>query len=377
VEKKVRDKTETRDAIIWELDEENRIAWVKIQGSDELVNAHFPQNQWSLPKWARVGNCARVRHRQGHRGYLEVIGEGRAIPKPAIGVAHPEPVDLADAILDGLQILPTSPASMSVLVTSGSYRINGRTYYYDAVTLDFIEMDDPAPMTMEINSEHIMGVGNYTVAIDSPCTTSGEWRYDLLQIGTDVVVDYITGECGVDPAFPEVSENHLQIGDYIFVSWQTTDIEGWNIGYTQDTQVPTWLEYDITAISPASFDNSILVFEWCDPVGCASYPNPEIYITVSVKDQVGYDCYPGGAGFDFTLSRDSGTGQVWSSDDGWSTSVDQHVTADYKYAFKYRRQEASTEYQPAFTVTLDSLPVLSRAINFYLQISGEVMAPPS
>jgi hypothetical protein len=233
-------------------------------------------------------------------------------------------------------------------------------------------------MVMDFSSQYIMGVGNYTVAIDVPCSTSGEWRYDLLQIGADVEIDYITGECGVDPAFPAVSEDHLQIGDYVFVAWQTTVIEGWNIGHTQTVQVPTWLDIEIAAIAPAEFDSTYSLFEWCDPGGCAAYPNPEVYIKVLVQDQTGLDCFPGAGGFDFTLTKTAGTGQVWSADDGYSgASVTQNVTGDTKYWFKYKRIEDSTEYLPTFTIELDTVPPLSRGQMMLLKISGEQLAPQS
>lgn len=38
-------RTETRDAILWDVDWANRIARVKIQGSNEYVNVSFPTNE--------------------------------------------------------------------------------------------------------------------------------------------------------------------------------------------------------------------------------------------------------------------------------------------------------------------------------------------
>jgi hypothetical protein len=171
-----------------------------------------------------------------------------------------------------------------------------------------------------------------------------------------------------------VEENHLQCGDYIFVAWETSVIEGWNIGYVMTTQVPTWLDLSFSEIGDADFQSN--VFGWCDPVLCNEYPNPEIYMTVSVQDQIGMDCYPGAGGYDFTVTIESGTGQVWSSDSGYSSSsVTQNVVGDYKYAFKYRRIEDSTEYLPTIRFDLASVPPLSRTTALYLVISGEALAP--
>lgn len=376
VERKVKVKTETRDAVIWSLDETQRIAWVRIQGSDELINAHFPQNQKVLPSFARQGNSVILRHREGQRGYVEIIGEGRAIPSPIDGISHPGPIDLEDVILSGLDMYPTTPAQMGVYITNGSYRIGGTIYYFVTEQLDYIVMDDPAAMAMESSTNYILGAGNFTVAIEPGCASSGEWRYDLLQIGTDSVIDYISGECAAGPDFPNVSDNHLQVGDYIFVSWETSAIEAYNIGHTMDVQEARWLTMDFTAIAPAVFDAMPPVFRYCADGACATYPNPECYVNVNIKDQSGLECFPGGAGFNLTLTKSAGTGTIYSEDSGWgSTTAVQFLTDAGTYAFRYKRDETITETSPVFIGSLSSTNNLTIPGMFYLEVSGEDFAP--
>ena len=294
VERKVKNKIETRDAIVWQVDEDESIAWVKIQGYDGLINAHFPQNMSVSPQWCRVGNAVRVRHRGGVRGYFEIIGEGRAIPTAIIGVSHPSPIPLTDGIIEGLEILPTTPASMSVYVTEGYFRIDQTVYYYSGESTGYIIMDDPAPMVMEFASDNIMGIGNYSVSLAPHCGTSGEWRYDLIQIGTDSVLDYITGECGTDPEYPEVEDDHLMVDNYIFVSFDTTAIESWNVGYEMVSQIPTWVDFEVSGIGDAYYYDPYRIFNWCDPVLCNEYPNPEVNFKVLLKDQLGQPFIPVG-----------------------------------------------------------------------------------
>jgi hypothetical protein len=74
VDKRVERKNIDRDAIIWSVNLAQHYAYVKIQGSNTQIKAHFPQN-WSYePYWLKTGNAVRVRHRSGTRGYIEIIG---------------------------------------------------------------------------------------------------------------------------------------------------------------------------------------------------------------------------------------------------------------------------------------------------------------
>ena len=67
MERRVRQKTESRDGVIWSVDEEGKKAWIKIQGTTELIAAELPQNLKETPWWARPGAAVNIRHRQGSR----------------------------------------------------------------------------------------------------------------------------------------------------------------------------------------------------------------------------------------------------------------------------------------------------------------------
>ena len=85
MERHLRDKTESRDAIVWDIDESNFLVRCKIQGSNEYILCYYPRNWQTLPPWCKRGNAVRIAHRGGIRGNLEVIGNGRAIPTPIAG----------------------------------------------------------------------------------------------------------------------------------------------------------------------------------------------------------------------------------------------------------------------------------------------------
>jgi len=208
VERQVSAQSETRDAVLWDIDTINQLCRVKIQGSANLITAHFPRNWKNTPYWLKRGNAVSIRHRSGTRGYIEVVGEGRAVPSPVSGGGSvlPDPQSLPDMILTGCQLFETSPPSMNLIATSGAYRISGIVYTFNPSNLTGvgIVMDVPAPMVMGSGSVMSMGTGLYTVALD-PAPSAGLFRYDMCCVGIDGVLDYVPGTpAATSPVFPAV-----------------------------------------------------------------------------------------------------------------------------------------------------------------------------
>ena len=130
MERHLRDKTESRDAIVWDIDESNFLVRCKIQGSNEYILCYYPRNWQTLPPWCKRGNAVRIAHRGGIRGNLEVIGNGRAIPTPMAGADQfPTAQDLHDGVVTGGEVSPYS--GMTVEVEDTTYRIDGTTYTLD------------------------------------------------------------------------------------------------------------------------------------------------------------------------------------------------------------------------------------------------------
>lgn len=347
VDKRAERRVETRDAIVWDIDWTSYTCRVKIQGSAEYVRAHFPRNWKKRPYWLQRGNAVMIRHRQGVRGYIEVFGEGRAIPTPVEGPALPTPQAQPDMVLYGCTVSESTPPEMGVLVASGAYRIDGTTYYLNPTQQGYVEMDDPGTMIM--GSADIMGFGLSSVALDAAPTTVGYWRYDALAVGIDGEIDYIKGVESTTPVKPAIPANHLQIGSYILIQYNDTSVDHSNIGALWVQKNPTTVE---VTISGANIDAN----GYFDYVGGGGYPNPECTVRVAILDQYGEAMVTTTNGFTATLAIDSGTGEVWSTTSGWSgTSVSQSFTSYYD--FKYRREEdASPEISPILKATL-SLPI--------------------
>ena len=365
-------RTETRDAILWDIDWNNYEARVKIQGTNELVIAHFPRNWKTQPYWLKKGNAIRVLHREGIRGYVEVIGEGRAIPTPVTGSVLPPEESLPDMILTGCVVSESTPPQMGVYITSGTFRLNGTVYYLTPDVTGYIIMDDPPPMTM--GSGDLMGSGGYTVSFDPAPTTPGYWRYDAICVGEDLVIDYIKGVESTEPVKPAIPSDHLQLGDYILVQWGVTAIYNKDIGFEWYQALPTMLE--ITAVSYTGTISGEQYFEWYNS-GETYWPNPECYIKFDVLDQYGEPIAPGAGGYSGTLDMMAGTGDIWSLDTGYSSSeVSQDWSTHSYYNFKYRRNEVASPHEasPIVMATLDYSPEIKTAFTLYLT-SGEYVYP--
>jgi len=184
-------RVESRDAIIWQVLAEQRICTIKIQGSTNLLYARYPQNWESTPQYIKAGNAVRVAHRGGNQGILEIVGHGRSIPTIS-GVERPAPVD---APITGLDVLAVY-GEMQVTVTPGSYRLSGITYTTDS---------DPVA----------------TVSFTAP--SAGYWRYDILVIGSDMVVDKINGTPSTtNPTLPSTPSDHVKIGHVLLYGGMTS-----------------------------------------------------------------------------------------------------------------------------------------------------------
>lgn len=347
VDRRVRLKTETRDAIVWDLDWVNYVAKVKIQGSNEYVMAHFPRNWKETPYWLKKGNAVSIRHREGNKGYIEVIGEGRAIPTAVEGGSMPEPDSEPDMVLTGLEVTATEPTSLGVWVSSGSYRINSIIYYIFPASGEYVVMDDPAPMVMSSSGDEIMGGGIASIEFD-PAPAEGYYRYDMITVGTDSQIDYTVGTPHrTDPQYPSVPTDHLLLA-YVLVRWSSTYIADSDIDAEFQQVVPSTLEIEFSASTGASFSGEYMEYT---PSGESGYPNPQANVAVQCYDQYGLSLSISGT---MTLELVSGSGDIYSATTGWDSSEVTQSASWGGYTFKYRRDETGSESSPAFRVTFDT-----------------------
>ncbi len=329
---------ESRDGVIWYVDSDSSCR-VKIQGTDNLVTAHFPRNQKARPSWMRPGNAVRIIHRGGTRGYIEVAGQGRAIPQPSLGNALPNPGITGDGIIEGMLTTATEPPGNSVTITNGSYRINGIIYYFTGTGLGYVLMKDPATMTMGDYPVTKMGISLYYL---DPAPAVGYFRYDILVIGNDQMIDYIKGgEVTSNPVMPDVPTNHILICSILRIGADTV-VENSRIGMKWTTPKVTQVE---------------LVY---DPDFYWDFGDdtPEMDIQIKIKDQYGHSIstvvYTR-----ISLQKLFGTGKVWSESTGYHDTYVQQIITGSSYTFKYERNQlASPEIYPHLLFTLDSSPEL-------------------
>lgn len=277
VNHRINQNKETADGILWNVDMVRLKAMVKIQGTNEMVVAHFPRNWKEVPYWLKPRNAVRIIWRGGNRGYIEIFGEGRAIPTPVEGPTQPDVSSTTNYWISGGQLLPTGNSNLSLVATGGLYSINGQTYTFAPTLLsgDLATMNDPAPMVMGSGEVMAMGVTEYVVVLDTapPCY---RYRYDAFVVGTDGEIDYLKGtESANEPVKPPLPTDHLLIGDYILVRPNVTTILQADIG-------AEWTAATIATIEITSM-------EWRN----AWDPDDEIYkpyiiVDFEVNDQ--YDC---------------------------------------------------------------------------------------
>ena len=213
--------SETRDAILWDVDWDNRIARVKIQGSNEYINVSFPTNEAIHPAWMKAGNAVRVIHRGGIRGNMEIIGHGQAIPTPLPGAqVHPLVSELTDMVLTGLEVLPTDPASMNVTITAGTYRIAGTEYDGVPGLAEAEVMSDTDPLLMsDAYPQATMGetTGDYPVMGVDDATMSDGFTVFTMGADADKLFAVRAGPEGTNPDYatievePELSFTEMEV----------------------------------------------------------------------------------------------------------------------------------------------------------------------
>jgi len=339
IDRSSKSRVESRDGVLWAIDSDSSCR-VKIQGSNELITCHFPRNQKARPSWLRIGNAVRISHRGGVRGYLEVSGQGRAIPQPVLGSALPPAGTTADGIIEGMVVSATEPPSNSVLISAGRYRINGTIYNYLGENTGYPLMT--ADSTIVMGSVPVMGLGVPSFELAAP-PAEGYFRYDLIVIGADRVTDYITGTPATsNPPMPGVPANHILLNFILWVGGEAT-ITSERIGILWTVPRAT----SLTTTSDAEFP-------WSE-----SDDTPETDISVQFRDQYGRLISAPSTGWKVTFTKIIGTGQVYSATTGYDADeASKTVLSGSSASFKYQRDQLATEVQPYFMLTVESSPPL-------------------
>lgn len=324
-----------RDAIVWDYDDINMTVRCKIQGSNEYIVCHYPRNFRTKEEWCKRGNAVRIEHKGGIRGYLEVVGHGRAIPSPVSGATFPTAETLSDGIISGGTVTPFN--SMTVEIDATTYRIDGTLYFLNQ-DADFFVMGDDSLGAMGSAGSAPMGASfNQYVTLDA-APSVGLFRYDLIVAGTDSSIDVIKGdEVASDPVMPAIPADHVRIA-HIFMIGGITEIGIENINTLWESRRLTSLAI---AFSNGSGSDGGTIQNDKEFVFHETSDTPYCVITATFKDQYGWA---------FSESRSTtmalvyGTGKIsYSPLEGWATSDVTRTSSGSTVTFYYQRDQLATE----------------------------------
>ncbi len=321
---------ETRDSVVWDVNVPARYCRVKIQGSNELIVAYFPQGWQQTPSWLKEGISAKINHMGGVRGRIEVIGPGQFVPTPVSGGTLPTPATPPDAVTLGGHVGASATPAMSVDVDAATYRIGGVSYSSSATTVSI----DAAPAV-------------------------GQYRYDIIYADTAGTVHVAKGTAAAsDPVMPSIPANTVQLGYVLVYGGMTSVTSTWtNRGYSDP--VP-----GSVTVEPTDDD--------------LAWGEMSTVVTVSVFDQYGNPYSEAAPGIYLTLEfQEMGNGTLHSDEEGDSTTkIGAHAGAGSNhYHFTYTRNGLATDQ----SVTLKGTNETTRTRSGYATIllrdeNGNVMA---
>jgi hypothetical protein len=344
-EKIAESRRETRDAIVWDVlsGDSDRKCRVKIQGSNQLIIAHYPFNWGTNPEWVKPGNAVRITHQGGMRGKIEVVSHGQLVPSPVDGGAS-SPIDVtpADTVLTGCNVtqLP-NPSNLRVRVTTGTYRINGITYTASSMTMS-------ATPDATMGDNIVMGQATAVIELDA-APSSGNYRMDLISIGTDGVVDYNAGTVvSSDPQPDAVAANHLQLATILVYGTMTVV-----------------LNKDINAIWSAPFLAYVRATISDEELDWMSESTSVITLTAYDQYDVGFSRSILNGGILFSLEFVSGSGTL---SDAVSATRSEKLTAQTNASFTYTRDNDAGDISPTFIGAAEESYVMEAADSIYITL---------
>ncbi|MCK5617635.1 hypothetical protein KAR91_88035 [Candidatus Pacearchaeota archaeon] len=341
-------RVETRDCIIWDVLPAQKICRCKIQGSNELVIAYYPENWQSTPVWLKPGNAVILRHTFGNRNRLEVAGNGQMVPTPVEGDAAPAIETGPDAVLSGCQLYEiTDNRQMAVFVYTGVIRIAGEEYILDSISMDESTLFD---MSMGGLIDRIAEV----VAFDA-APSAGQFRYDMIVVGSDLVLDYVKGtSASSDPVMPTVPAGHVKCGHVLIIGGMT-QIAQVDINRLWAAPIPSALTFTIA-------DDDLL---WTELTTT---------ITITVVDQDGNAILQSGLGWQIELTFDEGNGTISWDGNSSTTSLIAYTGDDSnEVIFTYTRDQLDPgDVSPRLIATMDG-GILNQGYIKLRDISGDIM----
>ncbi len=353
IQKSVRDRIrhtrETKDAILWEHVPSQRLCRVKVQGSNDLVTAYYPEGWQTTPFWLKKGAPVRIVHKEGYRGRIELVSLGQTIPVSIAGDSYPEPDTGDDTVLTGCEVIqiPNDP-QMAVLIKTGTYQIDGTEYTLGPIKMGSASSDYMCGMGGAMNE--IAGI--ITLSTAPP---SGYYRYDLIVVGDDGVIDYVEGTAFIETgtaSIPDTPTDHVLLGKILL--------------YPGMTQV---LDKDIDQLFTVPAPSILDITLSDDDLAWAELTST---ITVKILNQYERAIYEPAYGWYITIEFLSGNGTLNSAEEGDSlVKVGGHTGALYNsYSFTYTRDQDPGDISPVFLATLEISYSLTQQFLITLRDAG-------
>lgn len=341
IDRRVSQGRELRDAIVYDITEASRYCRVRIQGTNTLIKAWFPENWEAKPSFVRVGNAVRISHPGGSKsGRVEVVGHGFLLPAMIAGGTAPVTPEPGDAVLTGCTIAPTAPASMGAAVAPGTFRIDGVIYSLSGMIMDRADIVmDRADLVMDMVGE--------SVTFDAASSTY--FRYDSIVVGTDGDAHVVKGSnfsasASTIPDPPPAPADHVRLGWVLIYPNMTAVTEG-DINRTFSAPVPSELRVAVSDQELAWGETSAT-------------------ITISMRDQYGNHIAADGAGYYVTISWNHGNGTLTidgTPHDESEASVSFYINVlAYKVITYTRDGNDPGDKSPVWTVS-DAVTGLSNA----------------
>lgn len=343
----VQSKTETRDAVVVDIDYAKSTCRVKIQGSNEYIAAYFSELRSMSPAWLKPGAAVRIAHKGGIRGYVDVVGAGQTVPT-GVGAMPKQQAPAADAVLSGCSLmLPTASRDAFgqgtgiLWVTTGNYRVNNTVR-----PLPCLKMAKTKPLKMQ--NRPVIG----QIAAQFILTRPGAGNY----LAGRVLLNKANGEIscptviGTSPTTPTCPDTCLDLGCFLY---SYLDEEFSEACLNNEFQKPVPLYFSISG--------SIVV----------KYGTDRVPISVEVRDQYGKPI-ANTPGWSLSVTLASGTGSV--SGDGVTAGKSIHALFEgLHYTFYYYRDKSVEEKPPTIKISISEVIGVQEHKLFLLDEAGQLI----
>lgn len=315
--KEVQKRVETMEGILWEIYPTSKTCRVRIQNTQKLLIARYPENLNLRPDFLKPGNAVKLLHTSGNVNKLEVIGHGQLIPTETSAALFPVVDSGPNVVLSGMQIRTNEVPKMEVWIETGTYRINNVVYTLDPMTMsesNQVTMDSAVPMDGY--------AGSITIAV----AHSTLFRIDLITVGTDGVITKTQGTASATPVMPTAPLNHVIIG-WVLIPPGTTAI-------TDDLINMNYIDPFVSQISIVESKNPLTISD------------TQCNITVTVRDQ--YNNPITGINWGLEATFDSGNGLI----DDKISNIRNTGRNGSTVTFVYKRHPTEINVSPIIRVTL-------------------------